>query len=90
VDAASLNNSEEKNSDLKKQSQFAPSMKGIKPFMTEDYGDVPAVGIGENKPNPPEISMPTRNRRTSQSQFDAPFQHKSIMKPGESPPVVGT
>ncbi len=60
-------------SKLKKQSQFVPDIMGVTPFMEGGYGIIPAGRFDENKANPPGLSIPTRNRRTSQDQFDAPF-----------------
>ena len=58
--------------DLKKQSQFAMDDIITSTLKQIGYGDIPAGGNEENKANSPELSMPTRNWRTSKSQFDAP------------------
>jgi len=55
-------------------------MMGLNPFMQGDYGDFPPDGAQQNKADPPEISMPTRNRRTSQSQFSALFSPEGLAK----------
>jgi hypothetical protein len=68
---------------LKKQSQFDLDLMGVTPFMNRGYGNKRAVGGDENKANPPELSMPTRNRRTSQSQFNALEQIKGTSKGGK-------
>ncbi len=81
--------SAEKNSGLKKQSQFVPGMMGVNPIMEGGYGDMSMFGTGVNKANPPEISMPTRNRRTSQSQFDAPFSPERAPNT-DKPPTAAT
>jgi len=39
----------EKKGDLKKQSQFAPDLMGVTPYVKGDYGKTPAHGIEENK-----------------------------------------
>jgi hypothetical protein len=75
--------------DLKKQSQFVPGMMGVNPIMEGGYGDMSMFGTGVNKANPPEISMPTRNRRTSQSQFDAPFSPERVPET-DKPPTAAT
>jgi hypothetical protein len=77
----------EKNSSLKKQSQFPPGMMGANPLGQGDYGDMSMFGADVNKANPPEISMPTRNRRTSQSQFTAPLLPERLLK-REKPPTT--
>jgi hypothetical protein len=46
----------EKNSGLKKQSQFAPDLMGVTPFMEGGYGNIPAAGTEENKPNQSQLS----------------------------------
>ncbi len=78
-----------KNINLKKQSQFTPDMMGTNPFGQGDYGDMSMFGAGENKANPPGISMPSRNRRTSQGQFDAPFSPERTPET-DKPPTAAT
>jgi hypothetical protein len=77
------------NGNLKKQSQFSPGMMGLSLFMTGGYDDFMPAGMGENKANPPGISKLTRNRRTSQCQFDAPFWHERTPET-EKPPTAVT
>jgi len=60
-------------------------MMGLNPFMQGDYGDFPPDGAQQNKADPPEISMPTRNRRTSQTQYDAPFWPDGAPKSDQPP-----
>jgi hypothetical protein len=48
--------SAEKNSNLKKQSQFAPDMMGATPFMKGDYDKAPDGGDDENKANQSRFS----------------------------------
>jgi hypothetical protein len=43
--------SAEKNSNLKKQTQFPPGMMGTNPYMTGDYGDMSMFSAGVNKAN---------------------------------------
>jgi hypothetical protein len=57
--------------------------------MTGGYGDFMPAGNDENKANPPGISKPTRNRRTSPGQFDAPFSPE-VMRKIEKPPTAAT
>jgi hypothetical protein len=54
---------------LKKQSQFVTAQIDIKSYMKGYYDKIPLCGAQKNKANPPGLSMPTRNRRTSQSQY---------------------
>jgi hypothetical protein len=58
AEAATGFSSAENHGDLKKQSQFMPDLMSVMPFMTSDYGDIPADETGENKAN--------------RNQFDAP------------------
>ena len=78
-----------KHINLKKQSQFSPGMMGASPFMTGGYDDFMPAGNAENKANPPGISKPTSNRRTSQGQFDAPFSPE-VLRKIEKPPTAAT
>ena len=65
-DVAATRSNPEKNSDLKKQSQFTPDVMGAKPFMKGGYGNIPAGGNAGNKANRgcPELNL---------GQFDTPF-----------------
>jgi len=75
------------NTNLKKQSQFTADMTGVNPFTKGGYDGYPPLGFDENRPNPPEISMPKRNRRTSQSQFGTSFGYDWL--PGAGQPPAG-
>ncbi len=79
-DEAATRSNAGKNIDLKKQSQFMPDLMGVTPFMKSDYDNISAAEIEENKANPPGLSMPTRNLRTSQSQFHAPLLPERLLK----------
>jgi hypothetical protein len=61
-----------KNNNMKKQSQFAPDLMGVNPFMQGGYGDFSAGRIDENKAN--------------QSQFDALISREGPAKI-EKPPT---
>jgi hypothetical protein len=50
-EAATRCMSAEENGDLKKQSQFAPAIMGLTPFLKRDYGEKPIGGGEENKAN---------------------------------------
>ncbi len=48
----------ENNSDLKKQTQFVPGLKGAKPFLKGDYDKIPLCGAQENKAKQTQINAP--------------------------------
>ena len=52
----------EKQGDLKKQSQFAPAIIGVTPFLKGDYGNKPASGAEENKPNQSQFLLLTTGK----------------------------
>ena len=58
----------DKNSELKKQSQFMPGEIDAKPFTTGDYDKMPSAGDEENKANL------TRPEHVERSQFHAAVQ----------------
>jgi hypothetical protein len=70
----------EKNSDLKKQSQFAPDMIGATPFMKGDYDNMPACGDDENKAN---LSL----RELTQSKPQTDIWQKALNAPGAVPGI---
>jgi len=48
-EAATQRRPEEKKCDLKKQSQFAPTLMGVTSFVKDDYVNIPASGVRKNK-----------------------------------------
>jgi len=72
--------------ELKKQSQYLPKNLDVKTFLEIAYGDNKEGEAGQNKADPPEISMPTIDGRTSQTQLNAPYSPEQV--PGtEQPPA---
>jgi len=65
---AKKNTTVEKNSDLKKQSQFPVDHISVNSLKKRRYDNIPLCGAQENKANPSGLSMSMRNCRTSQSQ----------------------
>ncbi|MGB2863745.1 MAG: hypothetical protein WBC05_10510 [Sedimentisphaerales bacterium] len=47
-----------KKGDLKKQTQFAPELIGVTPFVKRDYSNIPAGRIEENKANQSQFHLP--------------------------------
>jgi len=58
-----------KSSYLKKQSQFCRRRINVNVYKTKNNIKNYAKGVKKSKANPQGLSMPTRNRRTSQSQY---------------------
>ncbi|MGB2866235.1 MAG: hypothetical protein WBC05_23085, partial [Sedimentisphaerales bacterium] len=54
-EAATQNPTAEKNSDLKKQSQFTQPLMDVTSYMKGEYDNNPASGLEENKPNQSQI-----------------------------------